>query len=115
MRPYDDGNRLLLDVQQVIPLPEAADYQVQVREKEQRGRQERAERYGIRKKFWQGLLSRAAAKTPLHANISPGESNWISAGSGMRGLSFNYVIRQDDGTAELYMDRGAEGGDVNRA
>ena len=73
MQPYDDGGRLLVDVQQVIPLPEAAAYQVQVREKEQRGRQERAERYGIRKRFWQGLLSRAAAKTPLHANISPGE------------------------------------------
>ena len=33
MRPYrlDDG--LLLDVQQIIPLPEAADYQVRIREK----------------------------------------------------------------------------------
>jgi hypothetical protein len=40
MRPYDDNGRLLVDVQQVIPLPEAAAYQVQVREKEQRGRQE---------------------------------------------------------------------------
>ncbi len=29
MRPYKDGDRLLLDVQQVIPLPEAAEYQVQ--------------------------------------------------------------------------------------
>jgi hypothetical protein len=44
MKPYDDGGRLLVDVQQVIPLPEAAAYQVQVREKEQRGRQERAEK-----------------------------------------------------------------------
>src|SRR4051794_14492345 len=95
MQPYDDQGRLLVDVQQVIPLPEAAAYQVQVREKEQRGRQERAERYGIRKRFWQGLLSRATAKTPLHANISPGEYHWVGASSGMRGLNFNYVIRQD--------------------
>ncbi|QDV35690.1 hypothetical protein [Tautonia plasticadhaerens] len=100
MKPYDDNGRLLVDVQQVIPLPEAAAYQVQVREKEQRGRQERAERYGIRRRFWQGLLARASAKTPLHANISPGEFNWIGAGSGMRGLGFNYVIRQEEGTAE---------------
>ena len=108
MQPYDDGGRLLVDVQQVIPLPEAAAYQVQVREKEQRGRQERAERYGIRKRFWQGFLSRASTKTSLHAHISPGEYHWLGASSGMRGLNFNYVIRQDEGTAELYIDRGAE-------
>ena len=114
MQPYEDNDRLLVDVQQVIPLPEAAAYQVQVREKEQRGRQERAERYGIRKKFWQGLLSRAAARTPLHSNISPGEYHWLGAGSGIRGLGFNYVIRQDEGTVELYIDRGAEEADANK-
>ena len=33
IRPYRLGDRLLLDVQQIIPLPEAADYQVRIREK----------------------------------------------------------------------------------
>ena len=33
IRPYGLGERLLLDVQQIIPLPEAADYQVRIREK----------------------------------------------------------------------------------
>lgn len=41
IRPYDYGGKVLIDVQQVIPLPEATDYQVQVREKK---RQERASR-----------------------------------------------------------------------
>ncbi|MDQ3547508.1 MAG: hypothetical protein M3439_01705 [Chloroflexota bacterium] len=35
LRPYQYGDRVLLDVQQVIPLPEAADYQVRRREKAQ--------------------------------------------------------------------------------
>jgi hypothetical protein len=114
LQPYGDDGRLLVDVQQVIPLPEAAAYQIQVRDKEQRGRQERAERYGIRKRFWQGLLTRAVAKTTLHANISPGEYSWIGAGSGMRGLNFNYVIRQDGGSVELYIDRGADDAETNK-
>jgi hypothetical protein len=101
-------------VQQVIPLPEVADYQVQIREKEQRGRQDRAERYGLRKRFWVGLLGRAKGRTGLHANISPGEYTWIGAGSGMRGLSFNYVVTQHDGAAELYIDRGQEGESENK-
>jgi hypothetical protein len=41
MRPYFDGEKTLLDVQQVIPLPEAAEYQVKVREKQQKERQAR--------------------------------------------------------------------------
>ena len=113
MRPYQDGGRVLLDVQQVIPLPEAAEYQVQVREKEQRGREERAERYGIRLRFWKTLLRAASDKTTLHANISPGEYNWVGAGSGIRGLGFNYVIRQEDANVELYIDRGAGQDEAN--
>jgi hypothetical protein len=114
LQPYNDNNRVLFDVQQVIPLPEAAAYQVQVRQKEQRGRQEKAERYAIRKKFWRSLLSRAASKTSLHANISPGEYHWLGTSSGMRGLNFNYVLRQDEGTAELYIDRGTAQDDTNQ-
>lgn len=41
IRPYVHSGVTLIDVQQVIPLPESADYQVQVREKK---RQERASR-----------------------------------------------------------------------
>jgi hypothetical protein len=114
MQPYDDGGRLLVDVQQVIPLPEAAAYQVQVREKEQRGRQERAERYGIRKRFWQGLLSRAASRTPLHANVSPTEQEGVGAGSGMLGLTFYYVIHQNEGRVELYIDKGPGEAEANK-
>lgn len=114
MQPYNDNGRVLMDVQQVIPLPEAAAYQVQVREKEQRGRQERAERYGVRRRFWQGLLACAAEKTSLHANVSPGEYHWVGAGSGISGLTFNYVIRQDEGTVELYIDKGADEREANK-
>ncbi len=38
MRPYRNGSEILLDVHTVIPIPEAADYQVQIREKKQKER-----------------------------------------------------------------------------
>lgn len=41
LKPYKDGDRTLLDVQTVIPLPEAEAYQVQIREKQQKERQSR--------------------------------------------------------------------------
>jgi hypothetical protein len=34
LQPYRSGTSVLLDVQQIIPLPEAADYQVQIRQKQ---------------------------------------------------------------------------------
>lgn len=42
LKPYDLEGRLLVDVQQVIPLPEAAEYQVQVRQKARKEREARS-------------------------------------------------------------------------
>lgn len=38
LRPYGNGDQMLLDVQQIIPLPEAEDYMVRLREKQEESR-----------------------------------------------------------------------------
>lgn len=43
MIPQKDGETLYMDIQQIIPLPEAADYQIQIREKSQEQREARRE------------------------------------------------------------------------
>lgn len=43
LQPYRDGSRVLLNVQQVIPLPEAEEFQVQVREKALKERRARTD------------------------------------------------------------------------
>ncbi len=106
LRPYQDGEKRLIDVQQIIPLPEANDYQVQLREKEQVGRKKRAERYDVRLKFWEGLAAIARSRNTRHANIKPGSHHWMGAASGIRGLGFVYAIVQEYSVAELYIDRG---------
>jgi len=67
---------------------------------------ELAERHVLRLKFWGELLEKAKVKTKLHAKVSPGIENWISAGAGKSGLGFNYVVRMDDAQVELYIDNG---------
>jgi len=104
--PYQDGEMRLVDVQQIIPLPEAQQYQVQLREKEQVGRKKRVERYDVRLKFWEGLIAIARTRKTRHANIKPGSYHWLGASSGIRGLGLNYVIVQEYGVVELYIDRG---------
>jgi len=39
MRPYKNGEQILLDIQTIIPLPEVADYQIQIQEKKQKERE----------------------------------------------------------------------------
>jgi len=77
-------------------------------------KKEIAERYGIRQRFWTQLLERARARTQLHATISPGQHSWVGTGAGKAGLAFNYVVRQHEGDAELYIDRGKDAEEGNK-
>jgi hypothetical protein len=73
------------------------------------------ERYDIRERFWAGLLEKAKEKTKLHANISSGQYGWVGAGSGKRGLGFNYAVREHETQVELYIDRGRDAAAENKA
>jgi hypothetical protein len=65
----------------------------------------------IRKTFWRRLVENPKAK--LHAHITPGTAGWIGTSSGVRGLNLNYVVKQDQSTAELYIDRGRDSKEEN--
>lgn len=71
-------------------------------------KKELGERHVLRLEFWEALLKRAKEKGfTLHANRSPTPENWIAAGSGKTGMSFNYYIWFEGQTAaELYIDTG---------
>lgn len=72
----------------------------------------RAHREILRYQFWKGLLEKAKERTPLHSRISPSHDNWIAAGSGLGGVSYNYVILMGGARIELYIDR--QDADENR-
>lgn len=79
-----------------------------------KAKQEMAERYIIREKFWIQLLNYEKQKTKLHANISPTQHNWLGTSAGKQGLGFNYSIRKHGASVELYIDRGKEKGEENK-
>jgi Domain of unknown function (DUF4268) len=78
-------------------------------------KREIAERYGIRKRWWTQLVERSAAILKLHAHITPGQYHWIGAGSGIRGLTWNYVVTQEECAAGLYIDRGKDSEEENKS
>ena len=78
-------------------------------------KQEIAERYVIRERFWTQLLDMAKQKTKLHVSISPTQHNWLGASAGKRGLGLNYALRQHEAQVELYIDLGKERDEENKA
>ncbi|MBC8288995.1 MAG: DUF4268 domain-containing protein [Planctomycetes bacterium] len=106
VKPYQRGEQILIDVQQIIPLPEAQEYQIRVREKasqERAARQGEGEREQRHLRFWSQLLAKANARSPLHQNVSPPRGNWI--GTTNYGLGFNYVLARQRGRVEIYIGR----------
>lgn len=103
--PYQDNGRILIDVQQIIPLPEAAEYQIQIREKEQRERKEKAERLPLYR-FWQGLLKLGEGRALVHSKMSPTHGSGMGVSAGISGVWLNYYLYQHGSRVELYIDRG---------
>lgn len=107
LQPYKMGEgSILLDVQQLIPLPETASFQTKIGVKRQAERKHRTVRHETRYKFWEGLLEFARAHTDLHANRRPTQDNWIAGGIGRAGFQISYVIRQEDSQVELWISHG---------
>jgi len=77
-------------------------------------KQEIAERYEIRGRFWSQLLDLAKKRTKLHASISPTQHNWLGTSAGRQGLGFNYALRKNEAQVELYIDRGKERDEENK-
>lgn len=108
MKPYRmENGTVLLDVQQLIPLPEATDFQTQIGVKKQAERQNRTVRHDLRLRFWEGLLELAKTKTDVHANRKPTQDGWVSGGIGRSGFSLTYSIRKNDAQVELWISLGS--------
>jgi hypothetical protein len=101
--PYRMGNEILIDATQIIPLPEATDYEVKVRAQEKEKRKVRSARQEIFRKFWGQLIERSKPQTQLLANRTPGDGHWISAGIGRSGFNLNTVLIQHEGQVECYI------------
>lgn len=102
------GDSLAAPLFQVICSPSA--------EFKQAGKEkgELARRHILRREFWGQLLDKSKAKTKLFSNVSPSTDNWIAAGAGKAGLTYNFTITMDAAHAELYIDKGKGSEEINK-
>ena len=107
MEPFYDGQRIYLDIQQVIPLPETEQFQVQVRQKKQKEQQSRTSSrdlskftLSIRGQKYSGLNKRnmmhKLVSELIEAGAKPEElSDTISSCKGNLFISFDGLLDEE--------------------
>lgn len=107
--PWQAGDQLYLNVEQIIPTPEAADFMIGMAAKDAEEKSvdtELKQRHALRLTFWeQALEAFANSGCRLYDNISPGKDHWLSAGSGISGVTFHLIFAKSEVRVELYMSR----------
>jgi hypothetical protein len=103
LRPHRMGGEILIDATQIIPLPEAADYEVKLRAQEKEKRKVLGFRQEVFRKFWAQLIDRSKTHTQLLANRGTTTDHWLSAGIGRSGFTLNTLLTQNEGQVECYI------------
>ena len=107
--PYQAGAELFLNVEQIIPTPEAADFMIGMMTKEAEEKSashEQLNRHRLRLAFWeQALEAFSHSNCSLYNNISPGKDHWLSAGSGLSGMVFSIIFGKSEVRVEFSMAR----------
>jgi hypothetical protein len=101
---YKNEAQKLVDVRQVIPLPEAEDYRVKLREKQDEERREKSDREQIRLRFWTQMAELCRQRGSIHGSRKPNEQGWF--GCSISRLNFNYAIEKKSVRVEIYIDLG---------
>lgn len=108
--PYQHGENLFLNMEQIIPTPEAADFMIGITEKEKEEKQ--AERglsnaQVLRHAFWtQTLEALQQANVKLYQNISPSRDHWLSAASGISAIVYAMIFSKSEARVEFNITRG---------
>lgn len=106
---YQTGDELFLNVEQIIPTPEATDFMIGMiakEDEEKSASNEQRRSHGLRLEFWEQTLEAfCQSSCRLYDNISPGKDHWLAAGSGLAGMSFNLIFGKNEIRVEFSMQR----------
>ena len=107
--PYSFGEEVFIDVQQIIPTPEAADFMIGMaakdsEEKSVKGAQRRSHK--LRHAFWtKALEALGEHNVSLFENVSPSKEHWLNCGTGMSGCVYTLIFGKKQARVELGLQR----------
>ena len=107
--PYCFGEEVFVDLQQIIPTPEAEDFMISMvakgaQEKSAEDAQRRSHK--LRLEFWgQTLDTLRENGLTLYQNISPSKDHWLSCGTGVSGVNYTLIFLKHEVRVELTLQR----------
>ena len=107
--PYTFGEEVFIDLQQIIPTPEAADFMIGMaakdsEEKSVEGSQRRTHK--LRRAFWaQALEALGERNVSLFENVNPTKDHWLNCGTGMSGCAYTLIFVSNQARVELNLQR----------
>lgn len=107
--PYALGEQLLINIDQIIPPPEAKELMIGISAKEADEKNTEVvarHRYTVRREYWEQALDvfRNSACN-LYDNISASKDHWLSAGSGLSGCPYSLIFNQKELRVEFSISR----------
>lgn len=107
--PYQFGNELLLDIEQIIPVKETAEYLIKMADKAKEVNDAKEISKGIpetRKKYWTAMLDVYNKSYKHFANVNPTMDHWLSCGSGVTGIPFSFIATTNYAAVEILINKG---------
>lgn len=107
--PHALGEQLLINIDQIIPTPEAKELMIGISAKEAEEKTTevvRKERHTVRYDYWEVLLEAFRnSNCDLYDNISPSKDHWIYAGSGVSNCPYSLIFGKKEIRVELIFGR----------
>ncbi|MFH4456201.1 DUF4268 domain-containing protein [Vibrio alginolyticus] len=107
--PYSVEEELFLNIEQIIPTPEAKELMIGMNAKEAEEKSTEAElknRHRLRMAFWEKTLDvMKNSQCDLFNNINPSKDHWLSAGSGVRSCPFTLIFGVREARVQIEMTR----------
>lgn len=107
--PHVLGDQLLINIDQIVPTPEAKELMIGINAKEAEEKSTEfvlKNRLNVRLEYWEQAME-IFHRSPctLFNNISPSKDHWLSAGSGARSCPYRLIFGQKELRVELGLDR----------
>ena len=107
--PYSHGEQLLINIDQIIPTPEAKELMIGINAKEAEEKSTEVvlkNRHNVRREYWEHALEEFhGSSSTLYNNISPSKDHWLSAGSGLSGCPYGLIFLQKELRVEISIAR----------
>ncbi len=107
--PYRSGTELFLNVEQIIPTPEAKEMMISMAAKEAEEKstgEETKHRHTLRLQFWQQCLEAVKqSNCQLFNNISPAKDHWLCAGSGLSSVAYTLIFAKKEARVQIDIGR----------